>query len=1837
MLNLPDYQIHSQIYQSANSIVYRGYNPANNKPVILKLLRENYPTPAELTRYQQEYRLTHQLNISGVIKAEALIEYGNTFIIVFEDFGGESLKQLLQLQKFSLQECLQLGIKISESLGNIHHAGIIHKDINPANIVYNPKTKQLKIIDFGIATLLNSENPTLQNPSVLEGTLAYISPEQTGRMNRSLDYRSDFYSLGVSLYELITGKLPFETEDALELLHCHLAKQALSVSSYHSTLITHQLSEKEIAILEIIDQMSQKLMAKTAEERYQSAWGIKADLEACLSRLETNEKIQPFILGEKDRCDRFLIPEKLYGREQEIATLLAAFNAIAKKEGAIRNKLILVSGYSGIGKSALVKELYKPITEARGYFIWGKFEQYQRDIPYSAVAIAFQSLIKQILCESAQALQQWKEKLVKALGENAQLIIDVIPEVELIIGKQKKIAGLSGIEAQNRFNWVFHRFMQVMATSEHPLVLFIDDLQWADSATLKLIQVLITDTQIEHLLLIGAYRDNEVDTTHPLTLVLEELKKARISWDILHLKPLAQDSIDQLIIETLLCDCVSSLSKLTLAKTQGNPFFVKEFIKTLYQEKLINFDITKQQWSWNIEQIEEQNITDNVVELMMSNLQKLSSVTQNILSLAACLGSSFELRTLVIVAEKSSQEIFEKLSEAISIGLIIPTSDLDDQLLYQDYKFLHDRIQQAAHSLIESSQLATLNLRIARLLLQNLSLEELDDKIFLIVDSYNLGKDLIDDDQEKEKLINLNLQVALKAKASAAFQSANRYLKIAINLLNRDSWQTNYQLTLEVYTTTAEITYIVNDYEQSLLFCETVKKQAKTVLDQVKVYQNQIAIYIAQTKMELALDTAQEILKLLDVSLIYEEPKIANSQDIMKLPEMVDEEKKAALEILVSMFAPTYLHQSELLFPVSYTTIHLCLKYGNTSLSSNAYTWYVGIVLCEKNELKFAYQLGKKALNLANNYSFENKDHRSINPFYGNLLPWIKHYRECTKPLKNAIQTLFEMGDIEYAGHCMFDYSAMAYAMGINLAELERELQYFMSLLQNMGQGLVIKLINLLLGSIKKIINGSPNDLQILSENPDDYFEETESLEVFSNMDQGHVYFYFGQYKKAYLEFQKNLKHQGFMRAYFPWVKNNFYYSLSSLALYNQASAEEQQKYLAIVNTNQKQMKIWAENAPMNFQHKYDLVAAETARVLGNTLEAIELYDQAIARAKANQYVHEEALANELAAYFYLARKQTKIAAVYLNDAHYLYLKWGANAKVKALESEYPQLLTQFSNRRYLDLNTTLSNTTTRNLNEQLDLATVIKTSKALSQEAKLENLLLLLSKFLVKNTGAQTGLIFLEKEGKLQLEITHQLDDVNNNLEHKSNQNLPSGIINYVQRTQEILVLDNASSTGIFTKDKYIQNHQTKSVLCLPLLSQGKTIGILYLENNLSDCVFNEDRLEVVKLISSQAAIAIENALLRKQEENQIYSYQVGGCLEPNSPTYVVRKADQDLYQALNKGEFCYVLNSRHMGKSSLRVQMMQQLSQEGYACSAIDLTAIGSSNLKEEQWYAGLIYKLVNSFHLSERFNFRDWWKSLDFLSPMQKFSEFIEQVLLQQIQSKIIIFIDEIDSTISLKFSTDDFFASIRAIYNARAERKEYHRLSFVLLGVATPSSLIQNKDHTPFNIGTAITLAGFKWESIKPLVKGLEGKYAQAELLVKEVLIWTCGQPFLTQKICNLIRQSTQVIESGQESEWVANLVTTQIIDNWETQDEPQHLKTIRDRLLQSQNSVDLLQLLQWILTEGKVLLDSSASQRELLLSGIVSQEDQYLVMFNPIYQQVFTLDWLEERILSIRSN
>jgi predicted ATPase/serine phosphatase RsbU (regulator of sigma subunit)/tRNA A-37 threonylcarbamoyl transferase component Bud32 len=1525
MLKLNDYNIIISIYESANSLVYRGIRQKDNQAVILKILKEDYPTPSELTRYKQEYEITRNLNLDGVVKAYALEPYQRTLVIILEDFGASSLKHLINdfvgVKAFiPLPEFLCIAIKIAEILGNIHSSSIIHKDINPANIVFNPETGIVKIIDFGISTQLNRENLALKNPNVLEGTLAYMSPEQTGRMNRSLDYRTDFYSLGVTFYELLTGQLPFNTTDALELVHSHIAKQPLP---------PHQVNP-EIPL--VISDIVMKLMAKTAEERYQSAFGIKADLEECLNQLHQHGKISVFPLGRQDISDKFQIPQKLYGREREINALLSAFERVTSD----KSELMLIAGYSGIGKSALVQELYKPITQKRGYFISGKFDQYQRNIPYSAVVSAFQELVKQLLTESEGQLKGWREKLLAALGINAQVIIDVIPELELIIGKQPTVPELGSMEAQNRFNLVFQNFIKVFTNPEHPLALFLDDLQWADGASLKLMQLLMT-ASYPGLFLIGAYRDNEVSSAHPLMLTIEEIIKNGAIVERISLSPLDLPTVTQLIADTLNCsqERAKPLAKLVLFKTGGNPFFMTEFLKSLYTEKLLEFDPPQSSknksfslsspldkggkggsqggWQWDLEQIQARGFTDNVVELMTQKIQKLPENTQQMLKLAACMGNQFGLITLATSGEKSLRETVNNLQAAVAENLVMSLGNRGDLELafiqeespnvplptthfqLPDYKFIHDRIQQAAYSLISEQDKPLIHRKIGQLLLQNTPFDQREEKIFDIVNQLNFGIELISNQSKRDELAQLNLIAGKKAKASAAYDPAFNYLQVGIRLLGDKGWQTQYGLALALHVEAAEAAYLSGDFEQMERLAQIVQNQAKTVLDKAQVIEVKILALIAQTKLEQAVDTGVQILRQLGVRLPQKPNKLnilmglletkltlagKRISDLAELRQMSDPFKLAALRILSRIVSPAFIAAPTLLPLIAFKQVILSVKHGNSAESIYAYAIY-GLILCGVvGDIESGYEFGQLALKLVERFNakeFKTKALFIANGFIGH---WKAPAKETLLPLLEAYKSGLETGDLEYAAYAVLVYSFNAYLSGKELSELEPQMAAYSKVMGQLNQEQSLSMHKPFHQAALNLLEQAENPYCLIGNAYDDRTDLPLLIQANARTSLCYVYlnklilcYLFEQYPEALPNAAQNEQYLDGATATFTVPYFYFYDSLAQLSLYTNAPNSEQKRCMVKVIANQKKMKKWAHHAPMNHLHKYMLVEAERYRVIGKDALAMDYYDKAIALAKENEYTNEAALAYELAAKFYLSKNKELSARAYMQEARYCYQLWGATAKVKDLEKRYPQLLT--ATVTGIKESKTTTRLTTTGSGSSLDIATVMKASLAISGEIVLDKLLSSLMKILVENAGAQRGYLILEDRGKLLIEAEGAIDServtVLQSIPLENSRDISEAIVNYVDRTFESVVLSDATVEGNFTQDSYIQHHQPKSVLCFPLINQGKIVSIVYLENNLTKGAFTSERLEVLKVLSAQAAISIENARLYQTLEDKV------------------------------------------------------------------------------------------------------------------------------------------------------------------------------------------------------------------------------------------------------------------------------------------------------------------------------------------------------------------------------
>ncbi|WP_404790677.1 AAA family ATPase [Altericista sp. CCNU0014] len=1491
MIALSGIAIQSKIYESSNSLVYRGIREEDDRPIVIKLLKQDYPSPQELTRYRQEYEITRSLSLEGVVKAYSQQDYQRTLVILLEDFGGESLEQWMRQRSgfcpMPLPTFLRLAIALTDSLGSIHANHIIHKDINPGNIVFNPGTGVVKIIDFGIATQFNRTNPTFKSPHSLEGTLAYLSPEQTGRMNRLLDYRTDFYSLGITFYELLTGHLPFPTTDLLELIHCHIAKQPVP---------PHEINT---AIPKPISDIILKLMAKNAEDRYQSAWGIKADLEICVHQLEQSGQIDRIELGLQDVSAQFQIPQKLYGREAEITALLSAFDRVARGEGDAQrgniptsSAMMLVSGYAGIGKSALVQELYKPITAKRGYFISGKFDQFQRNIPYSAIADALQKLVQQLLGEPDEQLQHWRSRLLGALGSNGQIVIDVIPEVELIIGKQSPVPEVGATEAQNRFNRVFQQFIRVFCSKEHPLAIFLDDLQWADSATLKLIELMMLDEQTQFLFPIGAYRDNEVNPTHSLVLMLERLRKQGAVLQEIVLEPLTLEPLSWLIAETLHqnTDTVRSLAELVLRKTEGNPFFVGEFLRMLHSENLLTFDVALSSWQWNIAQIQTQNMTDNVVELLLLKLQKLPEGTQQMLRLAACVGAEFDLETLAIVCEQSPQAISLDLLAAIQSELIQPLSELDENLLVQEYRFLHDRVQQAAYALIDESQKQLVHLQIGRNLLEKTLPEELLERLFEIVDHLNHGIESISDQAKRNEFARLNLIAGQKAKGAIAYSTAKNYLATGRYWVAASSWQTDYELTLNLHLETIEVAYLCGEFEQVEFWAAILLQRAKTILDGVKACEVKIQSCIARNQLLEAISAGLQVLQQLEIS-FPEQPSQSDIQleldaiscllseksieNLSHLPEMTEPDKLAAMRILSSITIAAWIATPDLMLLLVSKQVSLSFKHGNAFAAPFVYANF-GLILCGKvGDVETGYEFGQLALKQLSQptpHSLKARTLVIVNTF---IIHWKDHVRDTLHPLLEAYQSGLETGDLEFAAYAAHSYCFNSYAVGSELVEVERKMTAYSAAIRQIKQETALIWNQIFQQAIANLMGCSVDSTRLVG----NFYNEENGLPQHEAANDGTAIFnvYFNKLFLCYLfsEYALSVENSTLAERYLIRITGSplgiFYYlydALARLAIYSESNAQTQEEILKKIVIGQKKMKQWAHYAPMNYLHKYHLVQAETARVLGQLLEAEDFYEQAIQGAKENDYLQEEALAYELAAKFYLSRNREKFAQTYMKEAHYCYQRWGAAAKVRDLETRYPQFFPQSSN-GFSTPTHTATETASNASHTAFDLVTVLKASQAISREIELEQLLTSLMQILIENAGAQTGYLILESLGEWVIEAAcelHEGEKVSTTQVLQSiptANRLPESIVQYVIRTHATVLLNDATHENHFIHDPYIQRNQVQSLLCLPLLNQNKLVGVLYLENQLATEVFTPERTQVLSLLSTQAAIAIENASL--------------------------------------------------------------------------------------------------------------------------------------------------------------------------------------------------------------------------------------------------------------------------------------------------------------------------------------------------------------------------------------
>ncbi|OKH45974.1 hypothetical protein NIES2101_25745 [Calothrix sp. HK-06] len=1517
------YKVSSLLYKGSRTLIYRGLREADQKPVVIKLLNNAYPTLNELVKFRNQYTISKNLEIPEVVQVYSLESYQNGYALVMEDFGGISLHDYTKKNTFDLLQFLIIAVKLSDILDKLHRNKVIHKDIKPANILINPETKQIKLADFSIASLLLKETQEIIHPNVLEGTLAYVSPEQTGRMNRGIDYRTDFYSLGVSFYELLTGKLPFISDDAMELVHCHIARHPVPV---------HSLQPE---IPEALSNIVAKLMAKNAENRYQTALGLKTDLETCLHQLKETGIIREFAIAQQDMCNRFIIPEKLYGREQEVNSLLSAFQRVS--QGA--TELLLVAGSSGIGKTAVVNEVHKPIVAQRGYFIKGKYDQFQRNIPLFAFVQAFQDLMGQLLSESDEQLKQWKHQIISAVGENGQVLIEVIPELERIIGEQPPVPYLSASSVQNRFNLLFQKFTQVFCSPEHPLVIFLDDLQWADATSLKLLQLLMSDAK--HLLIIGAYRNNEVSSTHPFILAVDEIQKKGATIGTITLQPLGRKDVNQLITDTLNCnqDISRPLEELVYQKTQGNPFFASQFIKALHADGLITFNCKNWCWQCDMARVRVSALTDDIVEFMARQLQKLPAETQHILKFAACIGAQFDLMTLATVLEKSLATTAAQLWKGLLEGFVIPKSETykffqSSEVSFVDvkgdlctsYRFLHDRVQQAAYLLIPKHQRQIVHLHVGQLILQNTSSTELDEKLFDIANHLNIGaKSLVHAQSERVKIAELNLLAGQKAKLSTAYEVGVKYLTAGVELLN-SNWDNNYDLMLSLHKALIECAYLAAQFTLAESYARTAIAKAKSHLDQASInvirlvhYQNSAAyekaIHIGLDSLqlfglELPVTPDRDTIQLAaqEASTSLGERKI---EDLISVPMLEKPEHLILVELLVNLIPPTYIANQSLMVLVILKMTTLCLKYGNTQLSSFVYIWY-GTVLCaifgEYCRGEQFGTLGLKFYEQSNNLALKGR-------LYMSFANFISHWR---RPIIQnlelphiAYQAALEAGDFSWCHHSALFSFWQHFISSKSLDELANDYNRYISFAQKseLTAAKALELQNKILINLQATSSSYEN---LNSQQ----FDEASALHLFeeSRYDYGACTYYFAKaflffcaanYADAYQMGLEVEKYLGTLYSQFQITLHYFYQSLNLVHLYATATEQEKQQYYNKLQEYKTKLKTWADNCPENFSAQYYLLEAELFQIEKDAWNASKSYDLAIEIARKNGLTYFVLLSNELAAQFYFNWNKPQIAQAYLMDAYYGYACWGAKSKVLDLEQRYPQLLDAIVQNYPIDFKRKLTiannNFTTQTSSSKpcilsdsatsiaLDLETIIKGCQALSSEIEQDKLLATLLKLVITNAGADKCAFVRVEASQLiveaisYIEITDNIAFVMPGVLLDNCIELPIRLVTLVKRCLQPAIISNANNHPLLGADPYILYQRPKSMLCMPIQRKDKLLGLLYLENRETESVFTQDRLSILNLLCSQAAISLENALLYKTLEEKV-AQRTGELHEKNT-----------------------------------------------------------------------------------------------------------------------------------------------------------------------------------------------------------------------------------------------------------------------------------------------------------------------------------------------------------------
>ena len=1478
---IPDYELHAVPGGDEVFEWHRGRRTRTGAPVLVKLARATPARPAEAAALQREAAIAAELTSAATLLPR-LLESRDHTALVMEDPGGVLLTSLLSAGRPALETVLATAIQLASTLAELHGRGVVHHGIRPDAVLCDESNSKAWLIDFGDACPASSGAPS----ALSAARLVYASPEQTGRLDRAADHRSDLYALGVLLYELLCAAPPFRSAHALELIHWHIAGVPTEPMQIDPTIPAP------------LSAIVMKLLAKSPDERYQTAAGLARDLDHCEREWSAQRRIATFALGQRDASAQLVISARLYGREHEVQTLLDAFD---RCRGAGRGEMLLVEGYAGIGKTALIQQLVRPIVRHQGYFISGKFDQVMRGVPYGALIQAFGGLVRQLLTENEAQLAAWRDTLAQALGNNGGVLAEVIPEIEFIVGPQAAPTVLGSIEAQNRFQRVLQNFFAALAQPAHPLVLFLDDLQWADAATLALLEPLLTGGESRCLLLIGAYRDNELETAPRLVRTLAALESAGVAPQRVALGPLQPQDLAQLVADTLRCgpEQAEPLAALVHHKTGGNPFFVIQFLKALERDGHLRFDAEAARWTWRIEEIADAPLADNVIDLMTRSIQRLPPKSQYALTLAACIGNRFDQRTLAIVSEQTPAQTADDLAQAIAEGLIVNVSqathraDPDDGDAAASYMFLHDRVQQAAYALIPEERRRMVHLTVGRLLNARASREQLDG--FDVVHHLNLGRELITAPDEQLEVARLNLAAGRRAKSSTAHDTALDLLQAGIELLPPKAWDADYELCFALHLEAAECQYLCGRFDAAQERFGLLLGRARSAIDRARVVRLRSVQYENMAHYADAIALAREGLALFGVS--FPDPEDAKllaldreierieslrgARDIaalVELPAMTDPEVIIVLNMLTDIWSSAFIVGDPTLARlISATMVRLSLEHGNAPESAYGYVTHAITVGPMRGAYAQAYEYGRLALAVNQRFDDSRRRAKIYQQFHAHVALWCQPFESCIAYAREACQSGLNSGDFLYAAYGAGTEPWAAMVATQDLAQFERDYAPSVALIEKLKNRGFADQVRVLV-NWSRALQGrthAPMSLSDASFDEDAYLERYRENPFFTTI-----------HAIARLQLCSLLgspadalaaaRHAGASVHHVPgtiWpVVFDFWNALALAANCDDATPSERSEWLGECRRAQARFEALALHCPQNFRCSALLLAAEIARIEARDRDAIERFTQAIEDAASEPLLPTLALAHERCGRCHADRGRAALARLHLVQAQACYARWGASAKVEAMLQQYRDWMP-------IDKATPSASTPSEDKvaarpaggADELDLFSVMKAAQAIAAEVELDALLGRMMRIAIENAGAERGALVLESADGAIVHAVDAQGAATTAVALEQSDRVPAGIVNYVRRTAQSVVLAQAEADERHGTELYITRHKPRSVICVPVQKQGRSIGVLYLENTRVGGAFTADRIRILQMLATQAAISLENARLFARQKEEI------------------------------------------------------------------------------------------------------------------------------------------------------------------------------------------------------------------------------------------------------------------------------------------------------------------------------------------------------------------------------